>query len=356
MNTGGITSYLLNLTGGLIKLGHRVMVVSSGGDCVLALEAMGAKHLALDIKVKSEAHPKLWLALPRVKSLIAREQIDLIHAQTRVTQVMGSVLSRLTGKPMITTCHGFFRPRLFRRLLSCWGQGVIAISRPVKEHLLNDFKVDATRIHLVPNGIDLSQFEFTTPLLRQVKRQQWRITADPMIGIIARLSTVKGIDVLLKAMPEVLRFFPKAQLMIVGEGPEGERLKAMAFDLGLGEHVRFDPIVNRTSDVLPLFNIFVMPSLQEGLGLSVMEAQAAGIPVVVSNVGGLPDLVSEGQTGLLVNSGDAASLAGGIVRMLKDPIEARRMAQQARLCIETTFDATTMAQATVKVYEEYTRR
>ncbi len=354
MNTGGITSYLLTLSGGLVQAGHRVWVVSAGGDCVPALERLKVGHYQLDIKVKSEMHPKLWLALPHVLGLIKREQINIIHAQTRVTQVMGAVLAGFAQIPMLTTCHGFFRPRFFRRVWPCWGKRVIAVSRPVEGHLRHDFHLSPERVSLITNGINAGDFHLTTPHDRQVKRQQWRITANPLIGIIARLSDVKGIDILLKAMPIVLQSFPNAQLMVVGEGPDKVRLQAIAEELSLGVHVRFDPIVNQTSDVLGLFDVFVMPSLQEGLGLSVMEAQAAGIPVIVSKVGGLPDLVQEGQTGFLVTAGDVNALAQAIIILLKNPAQAQAMVLRARKQIEERFSSREMITRTIKLYEQYT--
>ncbi len=355
MNTGGITSYLLTLSGGLVKAGHQVVVVSSGGDCVAALERVGGRHYQFDIKVKSEAHPKLWLALPKLLDVVKREQINIIHAQTRVTQVIGEFISALTKVPMLSTCHGFFRPRFFRRILPCWGRSVIAISRPVEEHLLKDFHLPQAKVCFIPNGIEVAQFKFTTPQERQLKRQQWRITADPVIGIIARLSVVKGIDTLLRAMPLVLASLPTAQLMIVGEGPDKARLQGIAEELGLSLHVRFDSIVNQTADILGAFDVFVMPSLQEGLGLSVMEAQAAGIAVIASNVGGLPDLVKDGHTGFLVKPADAQALAQAIVRMLNNPAQAQLMAKQARIQVETNFDSKEMTLQVIKLYEEYTR-
>ncbi len=355
-NTGGITSYLLTLSKGLVKAGHKVVVASADGDCVALFQKYGARHAAFDIRVKSELHPKLWCALGPLKQLIHDEKIDVIHAQTRVTQVMGCLLSRQTGVPMVTTCHGFFKPRFFRRVFPCWGQGVIAVSRPVQEHLIKDFKVLPQQVHLIINGIDLSLFPVTDARLRQQAREQWQVKQGPVIGIIARLSDVKGIDVLLQAMPEIIGAFPKVQLMIVGEGPQEAHLKGLSARLNLNAHVRFEKVVNQTSAILPAFDVFVMPSLMEGLGLSVMEAQAAGIPVVVSNVGGLPDLVTQGKTGLLTTPKDIKGLAQGIINMLKDPQAAAHMAQAARTHIETKCTADVMVDRTIKVYEQYSRR
>ncbi len=350
-NTGGITSYILNLGQGLVQKGHQVTVVSGAGNCVELLRSKGIRHVCMDIRVKSEVHPKLWVAMPEFLRLLKEEKVDILHANTRVTQVISALAARVTGKPFVSTCHGFFRPHLFRRLFPCWGNGVIAVSRGVEQHLINDFKLDPSIVRLVPNGIDAGQFK-SGPEERMARRSQWRVEGDPVVGIIARLSDVKGIDVLINAFPEVLAAFPQAQLWIVGEGPERMSLEKMVEVKGLSMRVRFEPEVNRTANILPILDVFVMPSLQEGLGLSVMEAQAAGIPVVVSEVGGLPDLVIEGKTGLLAPPGDSETLARKIIQMLKDPRQARSMAAAAREQVVNYFSLEQMVEGTLGIYEE----
>jgi len=356
VNTGGITSYLLTLGQGLVKKGHKVLVASGGGNCVARFQDAGIRHVQVNIRTKSEAHPKLLLAWPLLHRLIHEENIDIIHAQTRVTQVLGYALSLGGTVKMVTTCHGFFRPRWFRRMFPCWGDAVIAISQPVERHLNGDFGVDAKTIYLIPNGIDLDRFVMTDEQKRRDMRKKWHVNSGQVIGIIARLSDVKGIDILIKAMPRVLKEIPAAHLMIVGQGPQESYLKKLTKDLSLTAHVRFENTVNQTEELLPIFDVFVMPSLMEGLGLSVMEAQACGIPVIASRVGGLVDLIEDGTSGYLVDSHDPASLAHRIIEVLKNPYSAHAMAEQARLNIEQYFSAQGMVSETLKVYEQYSRR
>lgn len=355
-NTGGITSYILTLGEALVKSGHKVWVASSGGDCVPRLEAVGIHHIKINARTKSEMHPKVWFNLPLLNALVRKEGIHIIHAQTRVTQVLGTCLSRLTGIPMITTCHGFFRPRWFRKIFSCWGEAVIAISKPVERHLSSDFGVAKNKIYLIANGIDLSRFAMVDDDRRRSVRQKMGINEIKLIGIIARLSDVKGISVLIKAMANVLCEIPSANLMIVGQGPEEAALKKLTQDLSLTAHVRFENTINQTQEVLPAFDVFVMPSLMEGLGLSVMEAQACGIPVVASRVGGLVDLIDDGKSGFLVESNDPAALAKRIIEVLHNSLEAKMMANQARLNIEQRFSVDLMLKKTLEVYEQYSRR
>ena len=144
--------------------------------------------------------------------------------------------------------------------------------------------------------------------------------------------------------------------MIVGEGPEEESLRALVRNMGLENNIVFKNIVQATADILPVFDVFVMPSRQEGLGLAVMEAMAAGIPVVASEVGGLPDLVKNGQTGFSVPPEDVTGLAQRVKEMLADRNRAMGMARAARILIEEKFSAQTMVAQTIRVYEQYSGR
>jgi glycosyltransferase involved in cell wall biosynthesis len=355
LNTGGISTYILTLARGLTALGHRVYVLTGGGNLVERIEAEGIKHLSLGFRTKSEVDPRIYLSLPRVVALIRSERIDVVHAQTRVTQVMAHFLSRQTGVPFISTCHGFFKPRFFRRLFPCWGRQVIAISGPVREHLINDFHVDPAKVVLIPNGIDLVQFTILPLDTKKEIRERYGLKGGPIVGIIARLSDVKGHVFLIKAFKEVLSKYPSARLVIVGEGPEEKKLRDLVIELALSKSVDFFKIINRTADLLPIFDVFVMPSLQEGLGLSVLEAQAAGLPVVASRVGGLPDVIEHGQTGLLVEPQNVHGLTAAICELLDHPAKAWDMGRRARLFVESKFSAHQMTQKTLNLYESLKR-
>ena len=362
-NTGGITSYILTLGEALVKSGHEVWVASSGGNCVPRLEAAGMRHVRINIRTKSEVSLKLWLSYGPLSRLIRKEGLNISHAQTRVTQVLGFFLSRARGVAMVTTCHGFFRPRWFRKIFPCWGAAVIAISKPVARHLSADFGVAQDQVHLITNGIDLNRFVMTNDQMRREARQKMDMGDTPLIGIntpligvIARLSDVKGIDILIRAMPFVLKEIPSVNLLIAGQGPQEAALKKLTKDLGLMVHVHFKSTINQTQEFLCAFDVFVMPSLMEGLGLSVIEAQACGIPVVASRIGGLVDLIEDGQNGYLVPINDPAALAHRIIEVLRNPDSSKIMAQQARSNIEQHFSAEKMLQQTLKVYEQYSRR
>ncbi len=350
LNSGGITSYLLTLIKGLVEGGHRVFLAASGGDREGDFLALGAFHLKINIRTKSELDPRIYLALPALKKFIHEHKIDLIHAQTRITQVMGRLLGQITKIPYVATCHGFFKSRLFRRIYPCWGDRVIAISPAVQNHLRNDFDVKEGEIVLVESGIDIEDFPLITEEKRRETKIKFHLENHLTIGIIARLSDVKGQDVLIKAMPRVIKKVPNVKLCLFGEGREENNLQQLTNDLNLGNDILFFPIVNQTWESLCLLDVFVMPSRQEGLGLSIMEAQAAGLPVVASRVGGIPGLIEDGRTGFLVESENEKALAEKLIEALQDPDRRQRVGLAAREFIQKKYSSGEMVKKTLDVY------
>jgi len=285
------------------------------------------------------------MSLIRLLMLNRTEKFDIIHAQTRVTQVLASFMSKLTGIPFVSTCHGFFRRNMGRQLYPAWGERVIAISEAVQKHLLIDFYVPEEKVKLVHNGIDIDMFRIMGKRL------------DPdykcrTVGIIARLSTVKGHKYLIEAMAEVIREFEDARLFVFGQGKIKYELIKQAEHLKISAKVFFLPSISNTAEVLQEIDIFVMPSLQEGLGLSILEALACGVPVVASNVGGIPSIIKHDVSGLLVEPGNPMALAGAIMHLMEDRNLAMRLGQKGRHEVEERFNLGKMAADIEKIYAE----
>jgi glycosyltransferase involved in cell wall biosynthesis len=350
LNVGGISSYLFTLAGGLNQNGHNVYVASSGGELVEKFTAAGIKHIVVPLRTKKEISPKIIFSFFKLKKEIKRLKIDLVHSNSRTTQVLGSLLSRYSGKPHIFTCHGFFKPKLSRRLFPCWGEAMIAISREVKEHLIFDFKLDEKKISVINNGIDVQSFgDFSS---RQKVREGLGIGDVFLVGIIARLSDVKGHTYLLQAMQIIKKNFPSVKLLVVGEGKLKDVLVKQADDLGIRNNVLFLPQVGGTENVLAAMDVFVMPSLQEGLGLALMEAMAQGLAVVGSAVGGIKTLINHKVNGLLVEPADQAALAEAITQLLSDANLRDNLGANARKFMMNNFSKEKMVKYTEGVYNQ----
>lgn len=349
LNVGGISSYLFGLGRGLKNKGHNVYVASSGGDGIDKFRKAGIAHIQVPLRTKKEISPKIIFSFFKLSALAKRLNIDLLHSNSRTTQVLGNLLSRYRKVAHVFTCHGFFKPKLSRKIFPCWPDAVIAISGQVKEHLIGDFKLDEKKISVINNGIDTANFgDFSA---RDNMRKELGVNDGFLVGIIARLSDVKGHIYLIRAMQKVIKDFPSAKLLIIGEGKMKDTLAKETDSLGIKNNVLFIPEAKNTKDVLAAMDIFVMPSLQEGLGLALMEAMAQGLAVVGSDVGGIKSLIQDKVTGLLVKPADPLGLSRAISDLLSDAAKRVLLAANAKEFIINNFSQEKMVNQTERVYQ-----
>ncbi|MFH1655378.1 MAG: glycosyltransferase family 4 protein [Candidatus Omnitrophota bacterium] len=350
LNPGGIASYVVSLAKGLKKKNHSIFIASSGGEWVETLKKEKIKHFDIDIATKSDLSPKILFCLKKLSKIIRENKIQIIHAQTRVTQVLSFWLYKFYGIPYVCTCHGFFRPRFHRIIFPCWGKKVIAISQAVRRHLSEDLKVKYEDIELIYNGLDMRDYpEYTQSQIDDYKK--WIGLGDgPVIGNIARLSTVKGQNHLIAAMKDVVARFPSAQLLFIGDGKIKQDLINQAHDLELSNNIFFIPSVDQTASVLAVMDVFVMSSLQEGLGLSIMEAQAMGLAVIATFVGGIPELIEDNKTGILIPPQDPEIIAKAIISLLENKQRAKQLGENAKRSIRDNFSLDKMSNETEKLY------
>jgi len=342
-NTGGITSYILTLAEAMKRKGHDVFVASGPGELINQLAAQGIQHIPVSTDTKAEISFNVLFSFFKLAPWIKQNDIDIIHANTRVTQVLSCLLSRKTKKPFISTCHGFFKNRITRRLFPCWGNKVIAISDAVKEHLIKDFHLNEQDIVIIHNGIDTEKF-------KPQEKADSHLKNSPVIGIIARLSEVKGHIYLIEAMKSVLKEIPQARLLIAGEGKIKNSLLNLCRKLGIEESIFFIPNIRDTREVISEIDVFVLPSLHEGLGLSLMEAMAMEKAVIGSNVGGIKALIQHEENGLLVEPKNIGQLSRAIIKLLKDEEKRIYLGRNARNFICANFSLKEMTNNTEKLY------
>lgn len=198
------------------------------------------------------------------------------------------------------------------------------------------------RCYVVPNGIEVERF-------RTVTRRPPTTGAQRLISV-ARLVHQKGLDVLIQALPRIRAAIGNVTLAVLGDGPERDRLTTLATHLGIGESVRFEGVVPDVAPHLAAADAFVLPSRFEGLPLALLEAMAAGVPVIATAVDGNTDVVSHGINGLLVPPDDPTRLADAVTRVLADPDEAERIGAHARQTVQKRYSAETMIEATLSAY------
>ena len=221
---------------------------------------------------------------------------------------------------------GFAYRRLLR-LTDRMVDGIVVNCEAVRKHLLIDESVPDRLIHVCHNGIDTDHFQPRTPS-----------TGGPInIGIVCALRPEKGLETLMEAFGRVAGSHPAARLMIVGSGPMEQALRAQAAALQVAEKCHFEATTANVAAWLQQIDIFVLPSLSEALSNSLMEAMSCGCAVIASEVGGNPELVTHGETGLLFPAGDAGQLADRLRSLLDDPALRDRLARNASRKIREQF-------------------
>jgi glycosyltransferase involved in cell wall biosynthesis len=353
MNIGGIGQYILLLSSAMKLKGMDCIVASSGGDLEEELKKIGIKHKYIDIKTKFEFSPKVFMASSNIANIIREEKVDIVHAHTRVSQVASILASHSTGTHYISTCHGFFKPRLFRRLFDTWGEKVVAISEPVRTHLEMDFAIHPARIELIHNGVDISEFskDYSGDEIAKIKRSIG-LEEGPVIGTMGRLSLVKGQRFLIEAMKYVISKETSAQCLIIGSGPEESALKAFTKDIGVESRVKFvGSIYKDIASYLACMDIFVLPSIKEGLGIALLEAMAATLPCIASDIGGISDIVKNQENGILAPVANGRAIGDAILRLLNDKAFSLELARKAKEFVREKFSLNLMAEKMDRLYK-----
>jgi len=336
LNTGGITTYIRTLAVEQVKAGHDVFVWGARGIYSNDLKAAGITALEDVPRCKSELSPRLWLALPKLVNILKTQSIDIIHAHTRVTQVLAAGATFFVKIPYVSTAHMFYKRRLGRRLFPCWGKTIIAISKAMEEGLRTIFKEKGLPpIVVVPNGIEVEKLlaKFNKVDRSKAREAYGYRKEDLVVLSLCRLIPVKGIHILIEAFAMACREAPEIKLLIAGAGDPDyvQKLKARVSELGLGKKVLFIGNESEIEKPLRAGDIFAAPYLwPEAFGLSVLEAMAVGLPVVGSISGGIVELLGDGKHGLLFDRENIADLASCLVQYAKDLSLRSGMGEAAR--------------------------
>lgn len=312
--------------------------LSTPGPLSAEIEACGWPVQALGLG------PGLFPGLvSRLARLFRRQRPDVVHTHNNRPLIYAAPAARVAGVGRIVhTQHGRgFGVTRRQTVLTRWAARLarpfVCVSKDSAAWMIEN-GIPETRIQVLWNGIDLARFAFTGP--------------DPNgpALIVARLSPEKDLTTLLRAAALVTRFDPGFRLDIAGDGPCRGDLQALAQVLGIEENVRFLGLVQDIPTLLSRASLFVLSSITEGVSLTLLEAMARGLPVVATRVGGNPEVVSDGVTGMLVPSGDPDALATAILRLRRDSSLARQMGFAGRARVERDFDIRAMVASYEALY------
>lgn len=288
----------------------------------------------------------------RLTALLRSTRPDLVHVHSRRgADIWGGLAARICGIPAVVS-RRVDNPESRLTIKSKYGlyRRIIAISRGIEQVLVSE-GVDRSKMVCVPDAVNASLYQHKAD--RGWFRNEFGIPADAqVIGTVAQLIERKGHWYLLKAIPEILDNCPKTRFLLFGRGPLHATLLKRVREMGLDRVVHFCGFRSDLPKILPCLQLVVHPALMEGLGVSLLQAAAAGIPLVATRTGGIPEAVRDGRNGILVEPRDPAALAAAVLRLLKDPVLGRDLGRAGRSLVREQFSVDSMVAGNYRVYAD----
>lgn len=282
--------------------------------------------------------------IKRLAGMLKDQRVDIVHAHQYTPYFYGAIAAILSQMPkIIFTEHGRHQPDKIRpkrvicnRFLNPFTSMITGVSNFSKDSLVRYERLPGKRIDVIYNGIETT--EFNNGADREAKRKELGInSADIAVGMIGRFAPVKNHRMLLSAFKDVLKVISNIKLILAGDGALKKECAEFTLKLGMQNNVSF---LGRRSDIpalLSAFDIYVLPSIAEAASLTLLEAMAAGLPVVAMDAGGNPEIVLNDRTGILVSPGDSAGFSKAIITLAQDPEKRKRLGSSGKKRSEEMF-------------------
>ena len=334
----------------IAERGWRVLLAGQPG----AAFTERARQLGIDVVEVPMRGAWDLSAVARLARLVRNEGVGLVHTHSSVDGWVGGLAARIARVPVVRTRHVSIRIRrrlnpVYRRL----ADRVITSGEAIRSIVVAS-GVPAARVVAVPAGVDLAEMDHAGKAPDALRRSLG--LARPVIGSVAMFRGSKGHAHLLDAFAMVRERWPTARLLLVGDGIRRRWVEGLARERGLGNAVVFTGFRSDVPDLLRIMDCFVLASTRtEGVPQSLLQAFAARVPAVASSVGGIPEVVTDKETGILVAPEDAAALARGIEAVLDDPAGAAERAAAARRLVEERFSHATSVGRLLAIYESLLR-
>lgn len=294
-------------------------------------------YTAHEVKIRTKID---LLAIAQMRRVIRRGRFDVVHTHLSTSTVNGTLAARAARVPCVATVHG-----LSGKLSFVAADHLIAVSEQGKQHLV-DQGVHADKVSVVYNGVHPPK---DVPSRAEARSLLGLEGASPVIGTVARISRVKGIEYALEAVDVLRREFPNLRYVVVGDGDRLESCRELAQQLDISDHVVFAGYRRDVTRYLAAMELMLFPSIREAMGMAIVEAFLVGVPVVGTEVGGIPEVVSA-DCGALVPKADAGALAAMTAELLRSPETLKAMSVAAKVRARTLFGVDTMADRTEHVY------
>jgi glycosyltransferase involved in cell wall biosynthesis len=370
LNIGGPAIHVVLLTAGLDRAHFESALVSGSenpgeGSMLDYARSHGVEPIIIpEIVGEFSLGPRELKAVLQLYRMIRRERPHIVHTHTAKAGFVGRLAARLARVPVVVhtfhghVLHGYYSPRktyLLRRmerLLAGVSDRIIAVSEQVKRDLVSYGVAPAGHIQVVPLGLELGPFLKSVEWQGAFRRELRMDGRERLIGIVGRIFPIKNHRLFLEAAARVAKEDALARFIIVGDGVLRPEIEAYARDLGLVDRLIFTGWRRDLPRIYADLDVLAVTSNNEGTPVSAIEAMASGCPVVATRVGGLPDLIDEGETGYLVPPGDAAAVASALARLLTNTENARRMGQAARAAVQKRYAAERLISDVAGLYRD----
>ncbi len=292
------------------------------------------------------------LFIPRLMSIIKKENPDIIHLHSRRgADILGGIAAKLTGKRCILTRRvdnpenrvwASVKYRLYDR--------IITISEGIREVLICE-KIPPRKITCVHSAVDMDLYGQTCDREWFLKEFGLKQTSR-VCGTVAQFIDRKGHRFLIRAIPEILKTVPEAVFLFLGKGPIEDQLKSHCHELGIEKHVLFVGFRNDLDRIMGCLDLVIHPALMEGLGVSLLQAAAAGVPIVGTRAGGIPEIVRDGVNGFLIPPSNVQSITDTVVKILTDRNLALQLGENGRMIAFRSFSIESMVEGNLGMYRE----
>lgn len=347
MHLYGGALQVMYLLRGLQQMGvHNVLVCPQSSQIEAAASGYVGKLQALPMTGDLD-----WRFIFRLRKIIRAEQPDVVHLHSRRgADVLGAIAAKLERTPVVLSRRvDNPEPKWWVKLKYSLYDHVITISEEIKRILVRE-GVNEQKLSCVHSAVDTDLYAARCD--RNRFRETFAIQKKQfVIAVVAQLIRRKGHRYLLNILPSVTQQYPNTKVLLFGQGPLEAELREQVEKLGLRQVVQFAGFRKDLPKILPCLNCVVHPAEMEGLGVSLLQASAAGVPIIASAVGGIPEIVQDGVNGYLVPAHDEQALQKALERLLQDEFTAKRMAKQGRKIAQQNFSIAAMVAGNAAVYQ-----
>lgn len=321
--------------------------------------------IEVPVSILDQKHVYDPRALLKLVRYIHRHRIDIVHTHLAGADILGRVASFLTGRPVVSSIHLLegdlldapARRQLLLKITARWMcQRIVVVAENMRQDAADWLGLPLSRIEAIPNGVDTARFRRRANIDGVAVKRALIGGGHPLVVSVARLFPQKGHGDLIAAAGIVASSLPGVRFAFIGDGPSRAEIMSRIEAQGLTGVVLLLGARDDIPDILAASDVFALSSLQEGLPVAVLEAAAAGCPIVATDVGGVPEIIRDGTTGLLVRPGDPQAMADAILALLGAPHRARELAAAAQALVEREYSTEAWAKKWETLYLQEVRR